>query len=86
MIRRSWPEWFEWELELTPHLLRRMRDGSFTELDLRRMLADATNSRRDDVPGRFAVETHHARAAGEIIIEPDPEDGNLIDITAYRAD
>ena len=37
------PPWWEWELELTPHLLKRMVDRGFTELDLREMLEDATN-------------------------------------------
>jgi hypothetical protein len=37
----EWPEWWEWELELTPHLLKRMVDRQFDEVDLRTMLADA---------------------------------------------
>ena len=26
MRRRGWPDWWDWELELSPHLLKRMTD------------------------------------------------------------
>jgi hypothetical protein len=32
---KTWPEWWDWELELTPHLLKRLVDRGFTEVDLR---------------------------------------------------
>jgi hypothetical protein len=32
------PVWWDWELELTPHGLKRMLDREFTEVDLRKML------------------------------------------------
>lgn len=28
-----WPVWWEWDLELTPHVLKRMLDREFTEVD-----------------------------------------------------
>jgi hypothetical protein len=34
----DWPEWWTWELELSPHLLRRMLDRGFSEVDLRIMM------------------------------------------------
>jgi hypothetical protein len=37
----SWPVWWEWELEITPHLEKRMEDREFTEVDLRAMLTRA---------------------------------------------
>jgi hypothetical protein len=54
-----WPAWWEWELELTPHLERRMEDRAFTELDLRAMLQVATGWRPDVVDGRFVIVTRH---------------------------
>ncbi|MGH8474366.1 MAG: hypothetical protein ACRER2_01100 [Methylococcales bacterium] len=36
--KRDWPEWWDWEIELTPHLLKRMEDRNFNEVDLREML------------------------------------------------
>ncbi len=38
MIRRRWPEWWDWELELSLPLFKRMPDRGFSELDLRVML------------------------------------------------
>lgn len=35
------PHWWAWDLELSPHLLKRMIDRGFTEVDLRRMIEDA---------------------------------------------
>jgi len=40
-MRRS-PKWWTWDLELGLHLLDRMADRHFSEIDLRTMLSDAT--------------------------------------------
>jgi hypothetical protein len=69
---RGWPDWWDWELELSPHLLKRMDDRCFTELDLRRMLERATGYRPDVLEGRWAIETRHRRRPWEVIVEPDP--------------
>lgn len=47
MARREWPEWWDWELELSPHFRKRMVDRRITEVDLRRMLEDAQDVRPD---------------------------------------
>jgi len=39
----SWPEWWDWELEMTPHVEKRMIQRSFTEIELREMF-DRTTS------------------------------------------
>ena len=83
MNRRSWPEWWEWELELSPHLLKRMTDRRFTEIDLRRMLERASDYRKDVVDGRWVIETRHRRRRWEVIVEPDGERGLLVVVTAY---
>lgn len=79
----TWPEWWEWELELSPHLLKRMLDRDFSEIDVRRMLTSATGLRPDIVPGRWVAETRHRRRAWEVIVEPDPGPQVLVVITAY---
>ncbi len=66
-----WPPWWSWDLELTPHVERRMEDRGFTEVDLR-----ATIHR---------VQTRHRGAAREVIVEPAPDESLLVVITAYRA-
>jgi hypothetical protein len=47
---REWPSWWSWELELSPHLLKRMVDRQFSEVDLRRMLEHAPRLRDDFGP------------------------------------
>ena len=54
----KWPEWWDWELELSPHLLKRMIDRRFTEVDLRRMLEHARGYAPDLVEGRWVISTH----------------------------
>jgi hypothetical protein len=50
-----WPAWWDWELELTPHVLKRMLDRGFTEVDLRQMLEDASSFRPDVEEGRWVI-------------------------------
>ena len=83
MSRRGWPEWWDWELELSPHLLKRMSDRRFTEIDLRRMLERASGYREDVVAGRWVIETRHRGKAWEVILEPDRERRLLVVVTAY---
>jgi hypothetical protein len=63
----DWPPWWEWELELSPHVEKRMEDRGFNELDLRTMLQYATGHRPDVVEGRFVIETTHARVSWEVM-------------------
>jgi hypothetical protein len=78
-----WPEWWEWELELSPHLLKRMVDRGFSEVDLREMLEHATELRTDVVSGRWIVETRHRRKVWEVVIEPDETVPVQVVVTAY---
>src|SRR2546426_12818346 len=50
-----------------------MGDRRFTEIDLRRMLPQATGYREDVVEGRWVIETRHRGKAWEVIVEPDRE-------------
>ncbi|MGH7564648.1 MAG: DUF4258 domain-containing protein [Gemmatimonadota bacterium] len=79
----KWPDWWEWELELTPHAERRMEDRDFTELDLRLMLTGAKNYRPDVVPGRWVIETRLGQSSWEVIVEPDDRERMIVVITAY---
>lgn len=83
MSRKHWPKWWEWELELVPHVLKRMADRDFTEIDLRLMLERTTSWRPDVIPGRFVIETRHGDRPWEVIVEPDDEDQLLVVVTAY---
>jgi hypothetical protein len=79
----EWPAWWSWELELTPHLEKRMEDRAFTEVDLRTMLERAHDYRPDTVEGRWVIATRHPRTPWEVIVEPDPTEMLLVVITAY---
>lgn len=80
---KNWPEWWDWELEISPHLLKRMVDRSFSETDLRSMLERATGLRRDVEPLRWIVETMHDSRVWQVIVELDTLDELLVVITAF---
>jgi hypothetical protein len=82
----KWPDWWVWELEMTPHLEKRMEDRDFTEVDLRAMLHRARNLCGDHMEGRFVVETMHRGKAWRVIVEPDDESSLLVVVTAYPAE
>jgi hypothetical protein len=82
---RKWPEWWDWELELTPHVLKRMLDRQFNEVDLRSMLSSASGYAAQS-EGRFVVFTRHDGREWHVIVEPDVIDRVLVVITAYPCD
>ena len=80
---RDWPEWWNYELVLSPHLIERMQERGFSELDLRTMRKEAAGYHPSVVSGRFLIRTHHARQMWEIVVEPDELEKTLLVITAY---
>jgi hypothetical protein len=80
---RDWPEWWEWELEISPHLVKRAMDRGFSELDLRAMLDHPKDWRPDVVDDRWVVVTTHRRRIWEVVVEPDARAKRLVVITAY---
>lgn len=85
-MRKHPPSWWAWELEITPHLLKRMLDRGFNEMELRDMLQHAKQYRPSASPGRFIVEARHDKRDWEIVVEPDEQAQLLLIITAYRKD
>ncbi len=47
------------------------------------MLESATGYRADVAPGRWVIETMHARERWEVIVEPDMTAQLLVVVTAY---
>jgi hypothetical protein len=80
---QDWPQWWTWELELSAHLLKRMEDRAFNEVDLRRMLEHASGYRADILEGRYVIDVGHVGLAWEVIVEPDDVRELLVVITAY---
>jgi len=79
----EWPEWWSWDLEFTQHLLKRMLDRHFNEVDLREMLERATAYRPNHEPERWAIETRHAGNEWVVIVEPLMSESILLIVTAY---
>jgi hypothetical protein len=63
-----------------------MVDRRFSEVDLRRMLADAQVVRPDVTPRRWVAESRFRRRAWEIVLEPDVRAELLVVVTAYPVD
>lgn len=84
MPTKNWPEWWDFELELSPHVEDRMIDRSFSEVDLRLMIETTDRVRPSDSPGRWILETAHLGDAWEVVIEPDQLDEVIVVITAYK--
>ncbi|MEM1210275.1 MAG: DUF4258 domain-containing protein [Planctomycetota bacterium] len=82
----DWPHWWDWELEFTPHLLKRMVDRDFTEADLRVMLESASGWADNIAPNRFTITARHDGRPWEVIVEPDPDEERLVVITAFPVD
>lgn len=72
-----------WELELTPHLLKRMVDRGFNEIDLRQMLDVARSYRPSAIEGRFVIASRYDGKDWEIVVEPDEPSQHLLVIKAY---
>jgi hypothetical protein len=81
--RKEWPEWWDWELEITDHTYENMPARKFTETDLRRMMEHATNFRPDIEEGRWRIETQFQGKPWEVIVEPTPGKKLLVVVTAY---
>lgn len=81
---RRLPEWWGWEFEISPHLLRRMEERDFTETDLRRMLHGVRTVRPDASTGRYRARGYHRNHEWMIVLEPDHETGIVVVIAAFR--
>ena len=79
----NWPEWWDWELEITPHAEKRMIQRSFTEIELREMLDRAKALHPDKEIGRYVVVSTLHSTNWEIILEPDFDEKLIVVVTAY---
>jgi hypothetical protein len=82
----EWPHWWHWELEISQHLLKRMIDRGFNEVDVREMLEDAADFRPNHEPSRFAIRSHLDGHPFELILEPLMMEEILLVVTAYPLD
>lgn len=78
------PEWWSWEIELSPHVLKRMVDRGFNEIALRQMLEDAADIAPDPHSGRWIIRSVWERRRWVVIVEPSAVDRVVVVITAYH--
>jgi hypothetical protein len=76
------PEWWEWELEISSHCLKRMQDRGFTEADLRAMLEDATDI-HEQAHETLIIKTVHENRPWEVIVVPDYQKQLIVVVSAY---
>lgn len=84
MSLETHPDWWNFELELSPHVEERMIDRGFSEVDLRLMIETTAAIRRGGAKGRWILETAHDGDVWEVVVEPDERDQVIVVITAYR--
>lgn len=81
----DWPEWWEWELDVSnPHLRERMAERRFNETDLRDMMGRGSALKPDYEPDRWVLETTFENAPWEVVLEPDEGRARLVVVTAYE--
>lgn len=78
------PEWWDWDLAFAPHVESRMEERTFSEVDLRAMLTDATDIGPARRSGRYLVSTRLHGRPWMVILEPDVEEKLLFVVTAYH--
>ena len=61
------PDWWEFELELSPHVLDRMIDRGFTETDLRLMIEVTDDIRPGSSAERWILGTMFQRQRWEVV-------------------
>ena len=79
----EWPEWWTWEMRFIPHTEDRMEERGFSEVELRTMLADASDMTPSRRQGRWLVRTRFMRSRWLVVVEPDPIDEIVYVITAF---
>ena len=84
MTPDRFPDWWEWPLELTPHIEKRMEERGFSEIDLRAMMESPRKILADRFTGRWIIGCRHRNQDWEVIVEPDQEERLIVVITAYR--
>jgi hypothetical protein len=84
MPLETYPDWWNFELELSPHVEERMIDRGFSEVDLRLMFEATFAIRSGVAKGRWILETVLDGVAWEVVVEPDQHDQVIVVITAYR--
>lgn len=77
------PDWWDWDLAFTAHLESRMEEREFSEVELRTMVADATDLTAARHPDRYVATTRLHGRPWVVILEPDVHDRLVWVVTAH---
>jgi Domain of unknown function (DUF4258) len=78
------PDWWNWELEISSHCQKRMRERGFDEIDLSAMLEDVVSIEPQDHQ-TYLVKTRHNDIDWEVIVVPKYKTLVIVVVTAYPA-
>lgn len=82
----SLPPWWEWEIELSPHVFKRMLDRGFNEVDLRTMLERPRGVESVRGSGRWLIHCLHDACRWIVVVEPLLDEEIVVVVTAYPAE
>jgi uncharacterized protein DUF4258 len=78
----DWPDWWEWEIEISSHCRKRMAERHFNEAELRSILEDAADL-KEQAHGTFIVVSTRANVRWEVIVVPDFDQRKIVVISGY---
>ncbi len=78
------PDWWFWDIVLSPHVEQRMEERGFTEVDLRAMLQAPLGLEPSVHDGRFVVRCGHRDRSWAVVVEPWESEHLLVIVTAYQ--
>jgi hypothetical protein len=82
--KRTFPDWWDWELWFGIHADSRMEERGVTELDVRAMLERASDFEPSAVSGRFMIHVRHKQRPWVVIVEPVSRVALLAVVTVYE--
>lgn len=77
------PDWLDWDLEISWHAIRRMRERGLSEVELRAILEPPLDVKPAKEAGRYVVHAKIDNAAWVVVVEPDSSRKSLVVVTAY---
>jgi hypothetical protein len=78
----AWPVWWEWEIEISSHCVKRMQERGFNEAELRAMIDDASGI-SEQAHGTYLLDTCYEGRKWEVIVSVDDARQTVIVVTAY---
>jgi hypothetical protein len=82
----GWPDWWDWNFEISGYAAKRMRQRDVYEAEVRAMLVDATAIKPAKDPGGRVVTTSKDESEWKIVLEPDESRSIIEVVTVYKVE